>query len=173
MEHLEKSWNFKIVISRPGKVMGKTEIIKVLEKSWKFVIITCSFMRSLKIIKMFFTERRSKYKPAIALNTQNVLNCSCLYRDFSLVMEIWFKVMEIHWSKWVRTLNRVNQLMATRRYCCNKTFVSKKPYKYLFNTSVRAFRCKQKKFGLINAVLSFSSSLRRTARMLNEVCPSR
>jgi len=24
MENLEKSWNFKMVISRPGKVMGKT-----------------------------------------------------------------------------------------------------------------------------------------------------
>jgi len=30
MENLEKSWNFKMVITRPGKVMEKTEIIKVL-----------------------------------------------------------------------------------------------------------------------------------------------
>jgi len=48
MENLEKSWNFKMVISRPGKVMEKTSITKVLEKSWKFVIITCSFTPSLK-----------------------------------------------------------------------------------------------------------------------------
>jgi len=48
-----------------------------------------------KIIDMFFLkERRSKYKPAYALKTQNVLNCSCLYRDVSLVMDIWFKVLE-------------------------------------------------------------------------------
>jgi len=51
-----------------------------------------------KIINVFFKERRSKYKPAYALNTQNVLNYSCLYRDSSLVMEIWFKVMEKSWK---------------------------------------------------------------------------
>jgi len=49
-----------------------------------------------KIFNMFFKERRSKYKPASAHITQNVLKCSCLYRDFSLVLEIWFKVLEIH-----------------------------------------------------------------------------
>jgi len=47
---------------------------------------------------MFFKGRRSKYKPAYALNTQHVLNCSCLYRDFSLFMEIWFKIMEKSWK---------------------------------------------------------------------------
>jgi len=47
-----------------------------------------------EIINMFFKERRSIYKPAYAINTHNFLNCSCLYRDFSLVLEIWFKVME-------------------------------------------------------------------------------
>jgi len=40
MGNLEKSWNFKMVISRPGKVMERTEIIKVLEKSRK-----CSFTK--------------------------------------------------------------------------------------------------------------------------------
>jgi len=35
MENLEKSWNFEMVISRPGKVMEKNVIRKVLEKSWK------------------------------------------------------------------------------------------------------------------------------------------
>jgi len=55
-------------------------------------------------IIMFFKERRSKYKPAYALNTQRVLHVSCLYRDFSLVLEIWFKLLEIHLSKCVRTL---------------------------------------------------------------------
>jgi len=57
-----------------------------------------------EIINVFFKERRSKYKPAYALNMHNVQNYSCLYRDFSLVMEIWFKVMEIQRSKCVRTL---------------------------------------------------------------------
>jgi len=39
------------------------------------------------------------------LSIRNIfLNCACLYRDFSLVVEIWFKVLEIHWSKCVRTL---------------------------------------------------------------------
>jgi len=32
-ENLEKSWNFKMFISRPGKVLEKNEITKVLEKS--------------------------------------------------------------------------------------------------------------------------------------------
>jgi len=51
-----------------------------------------------EIINIFFKERRSKYKPAIALNTQNVLQFSCLYRDFSLVMGIWSKVLEKSWK---------------------------------------------------------------------------
>jgi len=55
------------------------------------------------IINMFFFKRRSKYKPAYALNTRNFLNFSCLYRDFSLVLEIWFKVLEIHISQNVRS----------------------------------------------------------------------
>jgi len=57
-----------------------------------------------EIINIFFKERRSKYKLAYALNTHNVLHFSCFPRDFSLVMDIWFKVMEIHWAKCVRTL---------------------------------------------------------------------
>jgi len=91
MENLGKSWNFKVVISRPGKVM---------EMCYNHLFIYTEF----EISDMFFKERRSKYKPAYALNTHNVLHCSCLYRDFSLVMEICLKVMEIHWSKCVRTL---------------------------------------------------------------------
>jgi len=51
-----------------------------------------------EIINIFFKERRSKYKPAYALDTQNVLQFSCLYRDFSLVMEIWFEVLEKSWK---------------------------------------------------------------------------
>jgi len=42
MENLEKSWNIKRVISRPGS-HGKNVIPKVLEKSWKCFIFTCSF----------------------------------------------------------------------------------------------------------------------------------
>jgi len=48
MENPEKSWNLKMVIYSPGKVMEKTLITKVLKKSWKFVIITCSFTPSSK-----------------------------------------------------------------------------------------------------------------------------
>jgi len=51
-----------------------------------------------EIIQIFFKERRSKYKPAYALNTQHFLNFSYLYRDFSLVMGIWFKVLEKSWK---------------------------------------------------------------------------
>jgi len=51
-----------------------------------------------EIINMFFKERRSKYNPVYALNTQHFLNCSCLYQDFSLVMEMWFKVLEKSWK---------------------------------------------------------------------------
>jgi len=57
-----------------------------------------------EIINILFKERRSKYKPAYALNTQHFLQFSCLYREFSLVMDIWFKVLEIHRSKCVRSL---------------------------------------------------------------------
>jgi len=51
-----------------------------------------------EIINMFFKERRSKYKPAYALNTQIVLYFSCLYRNFSLFMEIWLKGLEKTWK---------------------------------------------------------------------------
>jgi len=73
---------------------------KVMEICFNHMFIYAEF----EIINMFFKEKRSKYKPEYALNTHNVLNLSCFYRDFSLVMDIWFKVMEIHQSKCVRTL---------------------------------------------------------------------
>jgi len=69
MENLEKSWNFKMVISRPGKVMEKTEIKKVWEMCYNHMFIYAKF----EIMNMFLKERHSKYKPAYALNTQNVL----------------------------------------------------------------------------------------------------
>jgi len=98
MENLEKSWNFEMVISRPGKVMEKN----LNHKSFgKVMEICCNHMfiyAEFEIINMFFKEKRSKHKPAYALNTLNVLNCSCFYRDFSLVMEIWFKVLEKSWK---------------------------------------------------------------------------
>jgi len=79
MENLVKSWNFKMLISRPGKVMEKNlnhnSFGKVMEMCYDHVFIYTEF----EIINMFFKERRSKYKPAYALNTQNVLNCSCFY----------------------------------------------------------------------------------------------
>jgi len=64
MENLEKSWDFQIDISRPGKVCGrkKNVIPKVLEKSWKFVIFT--FYVEFELINMFLKERRKKYKQA-------------------------------------------------------------------------------------------------------------
>jgi len=72
MENLEKSWNFKMVISRPGEVMEKnvnhTSFGKVLEMCYDHMFICAEF----KIIYMFFKERCSKYKPAYALDTQNV-----------------------------------------------------------------------------------------------------
>jgi len=98
MENLEKSWNFKMVISRPGKVKEKNlnhkSFEKVMEMCYNHMFIYAVF----KIINIFFKERRSKCKPAYALDTQDFLNCSCLYRDFSLVMEIWLKVMEKSWK---------------------------------------------------------------------------
>jgi len=54
MENLEKSWNFKMVISRSGKVMGKTLIIKVLEKSWKCCYIHMFIYAEFEVINMFF-----------------------------------------------------------------------------------------------------------------------
>jgi len=75
MENLEKSWNFKMVISRPGEVMEKTYIIKVMEMCYNHVFIYAEF----EIMNIFFKERRSKYKPAIALNTQHYLQFSCFY----------------------------------------------------------------------------------------------
>jgi len=51
-----------------------------------------------EIINVFFKERRSKYKPAYALNTLHFQKCSCLYRDFSLVMKIWLNVLEKSWK---------------------------------------------------------------------------
>jgi len=53
MENLEKSRNFKVVISRPGKVLEKNVITKVWEKSWKCVIFTSSFTPSLKYFMCF------------------------------------------------------------------------------------------------------------------------
>jgi len=46
----------------------------------------------------FLKEKRSKYKPASAIDTHNVPHFSCFHRDFSLVMGIWFKVMEKSWK---------------------------------------------------------------------------
>jgi len=51
-----------------------------------------------EIINMFFKERRTKYKPAYTLYAQHFLNFACLYWDFSLVMEICFKVLEKSWK---------------------------------------------------------------------------
>jgi len=63
--------------------------------------IFCNHMfiyAEFEIINRIFKERRSKYKPAYALNTQHFVHFSCLYRNFSLVMDIWFKVMEKSWK---------------------------------------------------------------------------
>jgi len=51
-----------------------------------------------EIINMFYKERRSKHEPAYALSTQHFQKCACLYRDLSLVMKMWFKVMETSWK---------------------------------------------------------------------------
>jgi len=66
MGNLEQSWNFKMVISRPGKVMEKTLIIKVMEICYRMFIYA-----EFEIINVFFKkERCSKYKPAYALLRQ-------------------------------------------------------------------------------------------------------
>jgi len=54
--------------------------------------------------EMFFLKKDAQN---ISRHMQNVQNVSCLSRDFGLVMEIWFNVLEIHWSKCVRTLVKV------------------------------------------------------------------
>jgi len=100
-----KTWKshemFLMVTSRPGKVMEKTN-----HKSFGKVLEMCYHIiyAEFEIINVFIKERRSKYEPAYALNTQNVVHFSCLFWDFSLVMDIWFKVLEIHRSTCVRTL---------------------------------------------------------------------
>jgi len=48
MENLEKSWSFKMIISRPGKDLEFKKIPNVLKKSWKCVIFTCVFTLSFK-----------------------------------------------------------------------------------------------------------------------------
>jgi len=60
MENLEKSRNFKMVISRPGKVKEKNlnhkSFGKVMEICYNHIIFA-----EFEIINMFFKERRSKY----------------------------------------------------------------------------------------------------------------
>jgi len=89
MENLEKSWNFKMVISRPEKVLERNLNHKSFEKVMEICYSHMFIYAEFEIINIFFQERRSKCKPAYALDTQYFLNCSCLYRDFSLVMDIW------------------------------------------------------------------------------------
>jgi len=64
MENLEKSWNFKMVISRPGKVMEKylnhKRFGKVMEMCYIHMFIDVEF----KIIHMFLKGRLSNYKLA-------------------------------------------------------------------------------------------------------------
>jgi len=93
-----------MVVSRPGKNLNHKSFGKVLEMCYNHIIYT-----EFDIINMFFKERRSKYKPAYALTTQHVLHCSCLYRDFSLFIDIWFKVLEIHRSQ--NGLFQINHLI--------------------------------------------------------------
>jgi len=98
MENLEKSWNFKMVIPRPEKVMEKNLNHKSLGKVMEMCYIHMFIYAEFEIMNSFFKERRSKYKLPYALNTHKFQQCSCLYRDFSLVMDIWFKVMEKSWK---------------------------------------------------------------------------
>jgi len=64
VENLEKSWNVKMVIFRPGKVLEeKKKIPKVLERSCKYVFM-CSFTPSLKndaVIKSRHTLSFKRY----------------------------------------------------------------------------------------------------------------
>jgi len=97
MENLEKLWNFLNGHFQAWKSHGKNlnheSFGKVMKMCYSHMFIYTEF----EIFTEFFKERRSKYKPAYAIDTQHFLNFSCLYRDFSLVMEIWFKVKEKTW----------------------------------------------------------------------------
>jgi len=75
MENLEKSWHFKMVISRSGKKLNHKSLGKVMNMCYNHMFIYAEF----EIIIMFFQKRRSKYKPAYALNTQHVIHFLCLY----------------------------------------------------------------------------------------------
>jgi len=59
--------------------MEKTYVMEICYNHMFFYV-------EFEIMCVFFKESRSKYKQT--LNTQNVLNFSCLYRDFCLVIEI-------------------------------------------------------------------------------------
>jgi len=83
MEHLEKSWTFKSHFQAwksHGKNLNHKSLGKVIELCYNHMFIYAAF----EIINMFFNEI---YKPAYALDTQHFLHFSCLYRDFSFVME--------------------------------------------------------------------------------------
>jgi len=66
MENLEKSWNFKMVISRSGKVMKKMCYSKSFGKVMYICYIHMFIYAEFEIMNMFLKERRSKCKPAYA-----------------------------------------------------------------------------------------------------------
>jgi len=52
-----------------------------------------------EMMNMFFLKKDAQNISRRTLLIRNFfLHCSCLYWDFSLVMEIWFKVLEKSWK---------------------------------------------------------------------------
>jgi len=70
MGNLEKSWNYKSLFQAwksHGKNLNHKSLGKIMEICYNHMFIYAEF----EIIDMFFKERRSKYEPAYALNTQH------------------------------------------------------------------------------------------------------
>jgi len=95
MENLEKSWNLKIVISRPGKVLENSKGFG------KVMVHFCSVIKRINIYVNIFSFN------------QTVVSHSYVYAEISQNVWPWTfffkswkggKVMEIHWSTCVRAL---------------------------------------------------------------------
>jgi len=60
MENLEKSWNFKMVVSRPGKVMEKNLNHKSFGKVMEMCCYHMFIYAEFEIINMFFERKTLK-----------------------------------------------------------------------------------------------------------------
>jgi len=71
MENLEKSWNFKMVVSRPGKVMEKNVNHKSFGKVMEMCYIHMFIYAEFEIINMFF-KRKTQNISRRTLSTRNI-----------------------------------------------------------------------------------------------------